>query len=510
MASMASAGTEPPVKRAQTNVDRAFALGWHVAELTYLRDDLPPAPLVPPSRLKQVTDLGFDVHADLLLSQICKGISQITDATGQATIAVPTEIQGVLKTGAGKVPLTLADLKRIPDAHETILKDLTAADYRLGKAYALGASIGETVLLGYKELLVQPDLGQLPAIFDPKKIARFDGQLRELKTEFEDHAADAVSATLLDWSDTVDVWGKRLDSIPRVIRLPAGTAPGDTPAERRRRVADDLYKQGTIWRSLLSGEKEAADYLHLFDYVKAIGDLLGQYAVMARRIGLRGPTLAALVVMVLAVAVGTAVLALVFSQQVQAVYTALIGLIAALGITGATITASVRSALATAEDKLWETELSAAIAEAIDWVPVRYPTSHVSRLKNVPRAQPPLLDLVPTLTISGAQKLHQRPILLGKWVAISMVSGLAVISLWAYVEIQHGVQFIDAVSVAASAGACYIVSILALIAVVNFIAWIRKTAYVWALPTNLPRFRTDWLVPAAVAAGVIIGKLLWL
>src|SRR5258708_27223895 len=91
-----------------------------------------------------------------------------------------------------------------------------------------------------------------------------------------------------------------------------------------------------------------------------------------------------------------------------------------------------------------------------------------------------------------------------------MVSGLAVISLWAYVEIQHGVQFIDAVSVAASAGACYIVSILALIAVVNFIAWIRKTAYVWALPTNLPRFRTDWLVPAAVAAGVILGKLLWL
>src|SRR5258708_24496278 len=209
-----------------------------------------------------------------------------------------------------------------------------------------------------------------------------------------------------------------------VIRLPAGTARGDTSAERRRRVADDLYKQGTIWRSLLSGEKEAADYLHLFDYVQAIGDLLGQYAVMARRIGLRGPTLAALVVMVLAGAVGTTVLALVFSHPVQPVYTALIGLIAALGITGATITASVRSALATAEDKLWETELSDAIAEAIDWVPVRYPTSHVSRLKNVPPAQPPLLDLVPTLTISGAHNLHQPPILLRKRLAISMLYAL--------------------------------------------------------------------------------------
>jgi hypothetical protein len=194
---------------------------------------------------------------------------------------------------------------------------------------------------------------------------------------------------------------------------------------------------------------------------------------------------------------------------VQAVYTFLIGLLAAVGITGATITASVKSALTTAEGKLWETELSAAVADSIDWVPVRKSTSHVRQLRNVPRQESRLLEPPQMLGLRN-QELTQHPILLGKWVAISMGAGLVVIAVWTYVEIQHGTSFIDAVSVGASAAACYLVSILALIALLNLIARIRKTPYIWALPSDIPPFRTDWLVPIAVAAGVIVGKLIWL
>src|SRR5438046_6082402 len=109
-----------------------------------------------------------------------------------------------------------------------------------------------------------------------------------------------------------------------------------------------------------------------------------------------------------------------------------------------------------------------------------------------------------------SQQPSEHPILLGKWVAISMGTALIVIAAWTYVEIQHGVSFIDAVSVGAAASACYLVSILALIALLNLSARIRKTSYIWALPSDIPRFRTDWLVPIAVAAGVIVGKLIWL
>src|SRR5207253_11101148 len=102
-----AASTDTPARREQTPVDRAFALGWHVAELTYLQDDKPQAPDWP-GRLKLVNNLDFDSRAELLLSQICTGIAQI-NADG---VQPPKEIQDLVQMAAGAQPLTTAHLTR--------------------------------------------------------------------------------------------------------------------------------------------------------------------------------------------------------------------------------------------------------------------------------------------------------------------------------------------------------------------------------------------------------------
>ena len=501
MASDSAGGASSLAQDTKTYVGRAFALGWHVAELTHLQDD--GEKLTGPGSLAQVINLSYTARAELMLGQINHGLAQINAALAPGRIKMPSGIRGLEKLE--RAP-TGEDLRGVSGAHEALLAELTAADYRLGKAYSLGAQLGETVILGYRELKDKPNEGDLPELFAGKKIAALAGQLRDLKTAFADHAADAVATTLLDWSDTVTIWSKPLEDA-----ADAGTDPAkfaEAAMARRFVLANRLYRQGTAWRALLSGEKEATDFLHLIDYARAIGELLGEYAALTRSIGLRGPTLAVLAVMVVVVVAGAGVLAWVFRAQVQAVYTLLVGLLAALGITGATITAGVKRALTTAEDTLWQTELTIAIADAIDMVPVQDPHSNIASLR-LPRREPPMLGSQRVLKVSGEQRLSGRPVLLGKWVGICIVLGLAVIGASAYLQVKAGVSWIDAVSVSASAAACYIVSLLALIAVLNFVAWKRKTPYIWVLPTDIPRFRTDWLVPVAVAVGVVIGKLLW-
>jgi hypothetical protein len=508
----ADAAAAQAEKKPSAEIAAAFGLGWHIAELKYLEPDKESATTVqssatalPMELFPLVTDFDFDARTTLLLRQTDTDLKAINKSlAGDANeVELPSELPLNLAL-TGQKPLTVEDLKNVPTAQKVLLENLFAADYRLGKAYSIGATLGQIALRGKQLLLKEPapeketrpadkkddasaapPQNELMVLFGDDRVSTIVSQLKDLKTEFEDHASDSVSATLQDWSDTVGTWSR-------------------LSGEARKTAADSLDQQGTAWRALLSGEKEATDYLHLTDYAKAIRDLLGQYAALARSAGLNQTTLVILGVMVVLVGGGAAWLYTMSSQQVNAIYAALIGLLAAFGITGASIMASIRSALSTAENMLWETELSAATAEAIDKVPVRNSRSNVAKLRREP-PRPTISVLKP----SDGQDVHEQPIKLGKWFGLSLVGGTAAILAFAALQVQGGVTLIDAASVAASAIACYAVSLLAFIAFVNFLAWIRDRPFVWLLPPDIPRFRTDWLVPFAVAVGVVAGKLVW-
>jgi hypothetical protein len=350
-----------PATEAPTGVEQAFALGWHVAELYHMASN-PGAPLIPEGTLPQINNLDFAKRTSLLVEQIQASVTSLALSPNSrlTTIADAAKSNLVMAVGAGAPGQGGASLGDIAPVHEAFLESLTASDFRLGKAYALGVALGETIVLGYChlevgskiELEVAADMTYVEHLFAPERIEPVVRQLRDLKSAFEDHATDSVEATLLDWANTRTIWN--------VV---------DT--DNREKVANHVYRQGSIWRALLSGEKEATDYLTVADYAKAIGDLLKNYTQMAAQFGLTRTTLAAAGFFAVVVVAAGFVIGYVFHSGIQGVYTAAIGLLSIFGVSSATAIAAVRNALSTTEQQLWEAELSAAIAESINWAPVK-------------------------------------------------------------------------------------------------------------------------------------------
>src|SRR5262249_62383391 len=99
-----------------------------------------------------------------------------------------------------------------------------------------------------------------------------------------------------------------------------------------------------------------------------------------------------LVVLFVAVVLGAAVF-LLQAFHASAVSSAA-GALAALGLSGAGILAAVKSLIARAEKALWETELTAAIGVAINYVPAVPVDSEVENLRNDdPRARGPATEM---------------------------------------------------------------------------------------------------------------------
>jgi hypothetical protein len=320
------------------------------------------APLIPDDTLGQINNLDFAKRTSLLVEQIQDSITSLhlSPNSRLTTIANAAKSNTVMAAGAGAPGHGGASLGDVAPVHEAFLESLTASDFRLGKAYAVGVALGETIVLGYRHLKVgtktgsevAADIAYVDQLFASKRMEPVIRQLRDLKSAFEDHATDAVVATLQDWVDTLPIWNV------------AGTVD-------REKVADHLYHQGSIWRAMLSGEKEATDYLTVADYAKAIADVLKNYTQMAAQFGLTRTNLVAAGLFALVVVAAGFAIGYFFHSGIQGVYTAAIGLLSVFGVSSATAIVAVKNALSTAEQALWQSELSAAIAESISWAPVR-------------------------------------------------------------------------------------------------------------------------------------------
>lgn len=342
-------------------------LGWHIAELQHMGPGPGPAAR-PAGTLPQIGNLDFAERLSLLVEQVATGLA-----------ALPVETPDALRQIASKVAggtAAPADLQQMDIVHRLLLTGLTGKDYRLGKAYALGVGLAETVLLGYRELSQpSPSREFLDELFGADRIGQVAGQLRDLKSVLADHAADATIATLLDWSETRSTWIRLAHG-----EVPPGAGVATAPGEQRS-LARRLYEQGMIWRALLSGEKDARDYLQVLDYARSVGRLAGHFGELGRKLFLSPGILLAMSVAAIVVVLVAILMAGVLHADLQALWTALVGLLGVLGVTGVGVTTGVRQALANTESVLWDSELSAAIAEAVDRVPVAPADSNVGALR---------------------------------------------------------------------------------------------------------------------------------
>ena len=363
--------SEDPVK---TGVRSAFALGWHVAELSCREDR---AATTSGYRLRPLGALDSDIRRRLLIAQISADV----DALGleRRGPVRPLRVAGA-REDRPFAPLGKLDEIHLPprpelevnDLHLAILLRLTVKDFELGKAYSLGAGLGQTVLEAYEK--VRPNLNgklsmedartRLRIVFTHERVLELWSYIKDLKSRFPPYAADPVAATLWDWCK----W--------------AGYTPHMTkglPAECGETIADRLRRQGQLWRALLSGERKPTDCLLLANYVDAASDLRRRYWKLAGRVLSRRLGTLLLLIIAAGLALATWIAVQQFANNIGA---SLVGVLAALGVSGAGVVAALKRALSQAENALWETEMTAAIAVAISQLPEMLPDSATLKLRD--------------------------------------------------------------------------------------------------------------------------------
>jgi hypothetical protein len=329
----------------------AFALGWQIAELYRSPHLRRPRERFEPRDLPGYTELSPSERTELGLDQIEAGINRLWARVASAGLARPDTSAIAARFGAtpGSSSGALGDLRwAVVALHIELLQKLLAADFRLGKAYAVGRALADTSVWPAHE-------GATPREdFDHAFGSRLDGVRRwlsDLDSTLPPHAAKAVAISL-------DAW-KKWAGEPKL-----GGEPLDWVAHGGD-VALALQRQGQLWRTLLSGEKGGVDMLHADDYLRAAREVLSQAGHFA------GGLLRHLwfVLVPAAAVVIVAVVVLATSDRTATDVAAVAGFLAAMGLTWQSVGTAAARVGDRLKDPLWGAALNAAIGEAITVLP---------------------------------------------------------------------------------------------------------------------------------------------
>jgi hypothetical protein len=331
--------SEPPTG---TAVSRAFAVDWQIAQLFQKCAAVPGAGsrVCPPAlpgldklRPGERTELGV-AEVEVALGQLCGYLQPVRGE--------PMWTEGLRQSLRGGDPsATKGEIYRL---HLKLLVTLTAADFRLGKAYGLGRALFDTCLAGASAAALADE-------FESGRIDKLHEWLADLRTAFPDHAAVAVSHTLSDWQR----W---------VADIP-DPANEDWSAGFGHTVHEALWRQGRLWRALLSGETRGIDRLTDRNYLSAANRMFGHARVLLWRLA-RSHVAAVLVVLALA---GAAAIALSTSDNAGQTLAGLGALVAALGISWGGLGRGFFSILELVRAPLWRDALDAEIGAATRCVP---------------------------------------------------------------------------------------------------------------------------------------------
>lgn len=330
-----------PVVTSDAHVAQAFALGWQMAELNRPQGRRPAK-----STGDGLPELGSLDDAEriwILVDQIQAGITKLHDRFKEAGLADPDvgAVRDSLGQGAKDRYAAVRDL------HLALLGSLTAADFRLGKAYGLGRAVADTCR--------EPaDGASLKRELESDRIANLLRWLDDLSSALPPHAGHSVARSLERWRD----WARQLDADKQ---MPEGTLSA-------------LHRQGELWRALLSGEKRGTEMLEIDNYLDAARSLATRTRSIARGVITRFPLLVVLIVVLFGGGV-----ALLLSEQTSASIVAAAGaILASAGLTWKGIGGSLGQLVGRLEQPLWGAELDAAITQAITLLPEN-PADHRER-----------------------------------------------------------------------------------------------------------------------------------
>jgi hypothetical protein len=357
------ASTGGQVDAAGHGVIAAFVLGWHVAELFH--SNVPSSVRRRQASLEKLTGVGeLDplAQARLLLAQVQVDLQRVwrfIDLDHQQPD--PSPVRSLLEAEARAPEQLRAAMAAL---HGELLVALTAADFRLGKAYGLGRALAETALLPDAK-----DPQTFQQLFARYRLATLLEWLADLKSVFPPHAAEAVRGSVPAWM----AWSQDPILLPpldeRMLakrpRPPRGRRVDWSSAADRESVTRALHRQGQLWRAVLSGEKDGVDLLSGDDYVQAADRLLGHLRRLLlgflRRFWITTSVLAVLVVVITAT--------LVFVHTASRVAVVVLTAAGAIGLTWKSAASGLGRVLGHVQRPLWESELDTAVANAITRMP---------------------------------------------------------------------------------------------------------------------------------------------
>jgi hypothetical protein len=320
-------------------VSEAFALGWQMSEI--FRPDAPEqAPPVQAGDLPDLSQLGSGEWDQIGLYQLQAGINKLRDAITIAGLTVPDAEQFAEELR----PLTGEDrASALLQFHINLLATLTAADFRLGKAYGLGRALA--------------DATRFPANYQVElqssRVSVLAAWIRDLASAFPPHASRAVARSLEQWG----TW--------------AGSPPQSGDASEAQTLPR-LQPQGRLWRGLLSGEKRPIDTLGQIDYLIAGEESLKNAGLLARRF-LRHYVWAFLGALALLVA---GIFVMLVAANPAGIVSGAAAILAGLGFGWKTIGTSLGSAAARVEAPLWGAALDDVIYRRITPSQLIEPSSH--------------------------------------------------------------------------------------------------------------------------------------
>ncbi|HEY1520496.1 MAG TPA: hypothetical protein VGF91_28990 [Solirubrobacteraceae bacterium] len=305
-------------------VSEAFGLGWQMAEI-YRPDAPEQSPPVQAGDLPDLSQLNSTDWDEIGLYQLQAGITKLSELIETAGLDAP-DAEDFAKVLRSTAPADRAGVLR--KFHVGLMARLTAADFRLGKAYGLGRALADATR----------DPSNFHVELQSSRVAVLVAWIRDLATAFPPHASHAVASSLERWSE----WAAN---------------PPQSGDGSEANVLPRLQGQGRLWRGLLSGEKRATDVLEQSDYIGAGERMLKNAGSLARRF-LRHYWWACLVVLLLLVA-GIVVMFVV--DNAAGVVSGAAAILAGLGFGWKTIGTSLGAAAARAESPLWGAALDEVI-----------------------------------------------------------------------------------------------------------------------------------------------------
>jgi hypothetical protein len=342
MATVAQTQSLPPRRLAASDIVAAIDLGWRVALLHALR----PSTFASPSAAGDdlLLNRGSLGAADRLELEL-RAIASVAERAG-VTLS-EEELQALLELIPAAAESQTAENRfrgELARTHIAFAKRLWAHEESRGRAYELGNYLSDTWNRVLRPSTTPNSHTELTALFSSDRVQRIKTLLDNLQARLDPTAVHVVANHLDAWRDRV---AERSDDDDD------GAAAALTPDEVAKKY-EPVERQTIIWRQILTGDKEPEAYI---DHAKR-AEVRDELSRQLRR---RYWHLWWVALIVAALGAGVGLLLWQDSTAAAPIIGTLTALGGVVGVTRASMIATVKRGLQTWGELMWNRSLATVI-----------------------------------------------------------------------------------------------------------------------------------------------------